>query len=143
MSNKAFYIIPYLTFGGNCEEAMKFYAKIFDGESVVINRYDNPAMKAPESYKDKILHARLLIDNEVILYASDVFPGKEVSGSSGDISLSIMIGDNVDRARRVFAQLAEGGKTGVPFDKQFWGDWHGNLVDRYGMKWNINFEEKK
>lgn len=143
MSNKAFYVIPYLTFGGNCEEAMNFYAKTFGGEVVVINRYDNPAMNAPESYRNKILHARLLIDNEIILYSSDTFPGKVVSGTSGDISISIMIGDKVERAQRVFDQLADGGKTGVPFGKQFWGDWHGNLEDKYGIKWNINFEEAK
>ncbi|MEJ7683516.1 MAG: hypothetical protein WKG06_37805 [Segetibacter sp.] len=38
--------------------------------------------------------------------------------------------------------LAQGGKVAFPFDKQFWGDWHGSLTDRYRFNWNINFEEK-
>lgn len=140
MSDTKFQLIPYLTFGGNCEEALGFYTDIFQGELLVVNRYDNPAMKVPEAYHDKILHARLIIDGKIILYASDTYPGKQVVGHSGDVSLAIVITDDLERAKRIFQQLSENGKTGVPFGKQFWGDWHGNLSDKYGVKWNVNFE---
>ena len=141
MSKRNFRLIPYLTFGGNCEEALLFYKDAIDGEIEIVNRYDNPAMNAPASYHNKILHARLLVGGEIVLYASDTFPGKPVNGHSGDISLSIVLTGDVEKAKGVYQALAEGGKAGMPFAKQFWGDWHGGLKDRYGFNWNVNLEE--
>lgn len=136
-------IIPYLMFGGNCEEALHFYQSIMGGEAVVQSRYDNPHMNVPDDWRSKVLHARLLLDGVIVLYASDTFSGHPVKQSSGDVSISIVLDDDLERTRRIYEGLAEGGKVGVPFAKQFWGDWHGNLTDRYGMRWNINFEEKR
>jgi PhnB protein len=127
---------------GNCEEALKFYQSIIGGELNVVNRYDNPAMNAPEEYKDKILHARLEFNGMIALYASDTFPGKSTKKNSGDVSLSLVLNDNLEKTKQIFNDLAQGGKIVFPFNKQFWGDWHGSLTDQYGFNWNINFEEK-
>jgi PhnB protein len=135
-------LIPYLMYAGNCEEALNFFKGILGGNLEVRSRYDNPAMNAPADYKDKILHARLEIGEGFVLYASDNFPGKPTHKSSGDVSLSLIFAE-LDKAKMAYERLAEGGKAGLPFAKQFWGDWHGNLVDRYGFNWNINFEEVK
>lgn len=136
-------IIPYLMFGGNCEEALQFYQGILGGEMVVQSRYDNPHMNVPDEWRTKVLHARLLFDGVIALYASDTFAGSPVKKSSGDVSISIVLSDDVNRAQRIFDGLVAGGQAGVPFAKQFWGDWHGNLTDRYGMRWNVNFEEAR
>lgn len=143
MANSPAKLIPYLMFDGNCEEALNFYKAIFGATLAVVNRYDNPAMKAPEHYKNKILHARLEINEYFALFASDTYPGKPVHKTSGDVSFSIIYKDDLEEAKKVFEKLAEGGNTGMPFAKQFWGDWHGNLTDKYGFNWNINFEEPK
>lgn len=138
MSNAEIKLIPYLNFQGDCEEALTAYKDIFDGKVDIINRYDNPAMNAPENYKDKILHARLYFGDNTI-YASDVFPGSSAK-EGGDIAMSLSFND-LERAKKVFDRLAEGGKIGVPFEKQFWGDWHGNLTDQFGIHWMVNYEE--
>ncbi|HTF31110.1 MAG TPA: VOC family protein [Flavitalea sp.] len=139
MATKSVKLIPYLTFDGNCEEALTFYKGIFGGEINVVNRYDNPAMNAPKEYWNKILHARLEF-NGAAIYASDTFPGKTTRKNSGDVSLSLILHD-LEKANQAFTSLAEGGRIHFPFGKQFWGDWHGSLTDRYGFNWNINFEE--
>jgi PhnB protein len=136
MSNTATALIPYLHFGGNCEEALHFYAQVLGGTVEITQRYDNPAMNAPEDYKQKVLHGRLHF-GDLHIYASDVFPGQGVAQSSGDAALSLAFTDP-DMGKQVFGLLAEGGKVGVPFEKQFWGEWHGNLVDRYGIRWMVN-----
>ena len=136
MATSTMELIPYLDFNGDCEEALNFYKEILDGRVEVASRYDNPAMKAPEDYKNKILHARLYFGN-LMIYASDVMPGKSGSQSAGRIALSLGLRDEV-LAKKIFDQLAAGAKIGVPFEKQFWGDWHGNLVDRFGIRWMIN-----
>jgi PhnB protein len=132
-------LIPYLNFQGDCEEALNTYKKIFNGKVDIVNRYDNPAMNAPDNYKNKILHARLFAD-EIVIYASDVMPGKEQkdkTASRASLSLDVV---NSDKAGQIFDLLAEGGKVNVPFAKQFWGGWHGNLVDRFGISWMVNCE---
>ena len=133
-------LIPYLMFEGNCEEALQFYKEAIGGNITVVNRYDNPAMNAPAHYQNKILHAQLQFSSGTI-YASDAFPGQSTQKSSGDVSLSLIFNDDLEKTRTVFNRLAEGGTVGIPFEKQFWGDWHGGLTDKYGFKWNINFEE--
>lgn len=40
--------------------------------------------------------------------------------------------------KNIFDQLAAEGKIGVAFEKQFWGQWHGNIVDKYGIRWMVN-----
>jgi PhnB protein len=130
-------LIPYLNFQGDCEEALNIYKDIFGGKIETIERYDNPAMKAPENYKTKILHA-VFKTGDIEFFASDAFPGKTLE-MSGRIGLSLAF-DNIDNAKKVFSRLSENGKVNVPFEKQFWGAWHGNLVDRFGIYWMVNCE---
>lgn len=141
MENKTIRVIPYLMFDGSCEEALQFYQEKIGGRVNIVNRYDNPAMQAPDDYKNKILHARLEFNGGAI-YASDSFPGQPTKKNSGDVSLSLILSADLEKTRAIFTGLAEGGQVHFPFEKQFWGDWHGSLTDRYGFNWNINFEEK-
>lgn len=136
MEPKVTRLIPYLNFEGNCEEALNYYKDILNGRIEIQSRYDNPAMKAPENYKDKVLHGRLYF-GDLVIYASDVFPGGTAQNGSGDVALSLDVAD-VATGKNVFDQLAADGKVHVPFEKQFWGSWHGNLTDKYGIRWMVN-----
>jgi len=51
--------------------------------------------------------------------------------------------DSVDEGQKLFDALAEGGEVGQPYQKQFWGDWHGNLTDKFGVNWMLNFSENQ
>jgi PhnB protein len=44
----------------------------------------------------------------------------------------------VAEARRVFEALAQGGNITMPFDKTFWAEGFGMLVDRFGTQWMVN-----
>lgn len=135
MSASNIILKPYLFFYGNCEEALNTYAKILGGKVEVVNRYDNPAMNAPKDYQNKILHAQLEFRGNS-LYACDSFPGQPPEKGS-NVSLTIELRDQ-DEAAKIFEQLAGGGTVHFPFEKQFWGSWHGSLTDRFGIKWNVN-----
>ncbi len=140
MNHQALKVIPYLTFEGNCEEALNFYQKNIGGTLTINSRYDAPEMKAPENYRDKVLHARLEFNGGAV-YASDIFPGQSTKKNSGDVSISLLFWEDLDAVKEIFNGLAAGGKVGVPFEKQFWGSWHGSLQDKYGISWNLNFEQ--
>ncbi len=138
MSSSIKSLMPYLTFDGNCEEALNTYSKILDGKVTIEGRYDNPAMKAPKEYHDKVMHASLKF-GELTILASDIYPGRQLNRGSSDTSLSLTA-SNPGEGKSIFDQLAENGKVHVPFEKQFWGAWHGNLTDKFGIKWMMNCE---
>lgn len=130
---------PYLQFQDNCEEAIQWYQSIFGGD-IKLNRYSEAPMDIPENHKDKILHAEFTFEGNTIL-ACDSFPGGQITNANG-ISLTVEIPDE-KQAEKIFGQLAKGGKITMPFEKQFWNAYFGQLEDRYGKLWMINspFEE--
>jgi PhnB protein len=136
MSNTEMELMPYLQFQGNCEEALNFYKDVLNGRIEIVSRYDNPAMNAPDDFKNKILHAAFYF-GKYQLFASDSMPKKAGETFNPNISLSLGLHDE-EPAKNIFDRLSEGGKIHVPFKKQFWGDWHGNFTDRFGIRWMVN-----
>lgn len=130
-------LIPYLSFNGNCEEALNFYSACFDGKIEFLQRYDKAPMEVSEEHKNKVLHA-LFRFGENSLMASDIFPGSTVSSGSS-ISLSINLKDE-NQSRKIFEKLSDGGNITMPMEKQFWGALFGQLTDKYGISWMINCE---
>jgi PhnB protein len=131
-------LIPYLTFPGNCEEALNRYQKIFNGTLSDVSRFgDNPNPQLPDDQKNKIMHARLAFGDNILMF-SDTMPGGTIDFGNG-ISLSIGLTDETE-ARSIFSQLAEGGNITMPLEKQFWGALFGMVKDRYGINWMINCE---
>jgi PhnB protein len=140
MANTDIDLVPYLQFQGDCEEALNFYKDILNGRIEIASRYDNPAMNAPEDFKNKILHARFYF-GKFMLFASDMMPKKISETVQNNISISLGLHDE-GLAKDIFDRLSTGGKINIPFKRQFWGDWHGNFSDRFGIRWMVNYSEK-
>ena len=76
----------YLSFDGNCAEAMRFYERVLGGRVEAMVRYADapadaamPALSIEES--ERIMYARLALDEQVLM-ASDAttshpYPGKQ------------------------------------------------------------------
>ena len=84
-------INAYLTFNGNCREAMNFYKNCFGGD-LSLQTVEGSPMEGqfPPEAKKQILHASLMHDGLVLL-------GSDVSGAGGvvkgnSISLSLNCG---------------------------------------------------
>ena len=129
-------INPYLTFGGNCEEAIKAYAEIFGGKIVAMMPFgESPAAaNTPAEWRNKILHARLDFGDNALM-ASDAPPGRFQKMQGVWVSLTI---DDPDEAERVFEALAEGGTIALPLGETFFATKFGMLTDRFGTPWMIN-----
>jgi PhnB protein len=131
---------PYLNFDGNAEEALNFYAAALNGKIVSIQRYADSPMPSDEDYKNKLIHARLEFDGNLIMI-SDVFKGQPVS-TKGNIQLSVEV-DSVAQLEQVFNSMAEGGKITMPLQDQFWGARFGMLEDKFGVTWMFNHQLDK
>src|SRR5215471_15422817 len=111
-------LITYLTFTGNCEEALNFYKDTLNGEIVHISYMGEGQMEVPESVKGKVMHARLKFgENE--LYMSDTFDPSALK-QGNNVSLSLQP-NNLDEAETVFNNLSNGGNIIMPLQDTFWG----------------------
>ena len=133
-------LITYVTFAGNCEEAINFYKEALGAEVVMINRMGEGPMEVPEHVKGKIMHARLKI-GENVLYMSDTFdPSAIVQGNN--ISLSLQP-ESVDQTENLFNKLSAGGTVKMPLQDTFWGARFGMFIDKFGIHWMLNCELKE
>lgn len=133
-------LVPYLNFDGNCAEAFRFYEQVFGGKLEAIQTHGESAIKdqVPPDWHDRILHARLVIGDQILM-ASDTQPGTYEGIKGMNVAVQI---DDVERAERIFNALAENGSVQMPFQDTFWGARFGMLVDRFGIPWMINCEQK-
>jgi PhnB protein len=132
-------IIPYLNFGGQCEEAFNFYAKCLGGQIEGIMKFgDSPmASQVPPDWGSKAIHARLNIKG-AILMGSDAPPDRYQKPQGLSVSISIK---DLAESEKAFQGLAEGGSVQMPFQKTFWSAGFGMLVDKFGIPWMVNCEQ--
>jgi PhnB protein len=131
--------IPYLAFDGNCADAMRFYAKVLGGKLYMLTFGESPmAEQTPKSARDRIMHARLALEENGSLYAGDSPPGMPYQGING-VSIALNYGD-VAQADRAFNELADGGKVTMPLGPTFWAKCFGMVTDKFGCPWIVNGE---
>jgi PhnB protein len=131
---------PYLTFGGNCEEALNFYKETLKGEIAMLSYFDSAQMEVPEAYKKKVMHSVLQLDKATVM-ASDSLPDHPLT-IGNNISLSLNF-EELDQMETAFKNLSAGGKVTMPLQDTFWGARFGMLTDQFGINWMFNCELKK
>jgi PhnB protein len=132
--------IPYLSFNGNCAEAMRFYERALGGTLEVLQRgADSPmAAQVPPEHADRIIHARLALPGGGVLYAGDCPPQMKHTGIHG-VALTLNY-DTVAQATSVFNALAEGGAVSMGLQPMYWAKIWGMLTDKFGTPWIVNGE---
>jgi len=136
-------INPYLNFAGTTEEAFNFYKSVFGGEFAFLQRFgDNPGTceGMVEGDKNLIMHVSLPIGKGNMLMGTDAPESmgfKLVEGSNIYICISP---DSEEEANKLFNGLAEGGKINQKLEKMFWGAIYGDLTDKFGIKWMVNYQ---
>ncbi len=133
-------LTPYLHFAGNAAEALDFYAAAFGGEVTMRSTYGDSPMPTDEDWKDKLMHARLVFGDNMIML-SDSFKG-QLPLKTGNVQLSLEISDAA-KIDTIFNAMAEGGTVTMPLQEQFWGAKFGMLLDKFGISWMFNHELKK
>lgn len=127
---------PYLTFNGQCEAALEYYAKGLGGRIDMMMKYGESPMASHVSpqWAEKILHATFSL-GEQTLGAADVPPDGYRKPQGFSVTLNI---DSPAEADRVFAMLAEKGTVEMPIQETFWALRFGMLTDQFGIPWMIN-----
>ncbi|HEY5745215.1 MAG TPA: glyoxalase/bleomycin resistance/extradiol dioxygenase family protein [Chryseolinea sp.] len=133
-------ISSYLTFSGNCFEAMTFYKECLGGELVLQTVGESPlAAFMPSHMKNFVLNSTLTNDT-LVLMGSDMVPE---TGLSRGNSISMMLHCNSEeQARAYYSRLATDGLPTHPLEDTFWGAVFGDLTDKFGNHWLLYFEKK-
>ena len=130
-------IISYLTFNGNCREAMTFYQLCLGGELFFQTIGESPmAKQLPEEIQDYILHSSLT-KGDLSLMASDMVSDQGlIRGNSVSLTLGCSSAAEIKAA---YESLAAGGKATHPLETTFWGALFGGLTDKFGNHWLLNY----
>jgi PhnB protein len=134
-------LTPYLTFNGNCEEALNFYSEVFDGEVKELKRFEGSPMENMAANPNQVMHARF-IANGVYFMASDGGHGESDGKAHVGISMSVDCDDD-GQITNLFSKLAEGGQVTMPLSDTFWGAKFGMLKDKYGVNWMFNYQREQ
>ncbi|MEO6845183.1 MAG: VOC family protein [Ginsengibacter sp.] len=134
---------PYLNFNGNTEEAFNFYKSVFGGEFSLIMRFKDTqeASKLPANEQEKIMHIALPLKNGTILMGTDALESMGQKLTTGNNFYICVSTGSKEEGNEIFDALSVGGKIGIPYEKQFWGAWHGQFTDKFGIQWMIDFDE--
>ena len=122
-----------LMFTGRAEEAVRFYASLFDDSSIdSLERYGPDAA----DMVGQVVHARFRINGQLVL-AMDSAP---VHAFTFTPSTSFFVTcDSEPEVDRLFAALSEGGNVLMGLDRYPFAKRYAWVNDRFGVSWQLVF----
>lgn len=129
---------PYLSFRSEAKDALDFYQSVLGGELDVSTFGENPmeGMPTPDEDKDLVMHGQLDTSGGLTIMASDTPSFMEYVAPSAGVTVALTGGpDDHDYIKGAFQKLSDGGTPGQPFELAPWGDYYGQLTDRFGISW--------
>jgi PhnB protein len=134
------YINTYLTFNGNCREAMNFYQECLGGELFFQTVGESPmADKMPSKMKESILHSTLT-SGDVRIQASDMGNDGLIKGNNVSLMLNC---SSENEIRITYEKLTSGGNATHPLEDTFWGSLFGGLTDKFEIRWILHFPKNQ
>jgi PhnB protein len=128
---------PYLNFNGQCREALTFYQECLDGDLEFQKIAESPmAAKMPSEKGPLILHGALSKDGSTLLMGSDMIGNSLQPGNSINLCLNCSSDQEINT---LFNRLSTGGQVKVPLHQGFWGATFGEVRDKFGMTWMLNY----
>ena len=121
----------YLNYGGNCEQAFRFYEQHLGGTVTMLMRHgEQPGpSQVPAEWNGKVLHAQMELGG-TSLQGADI-PGYQPMRSA---YLSLLV-DSIGDAERIYALLTEGGEIFMKMEETFFAHRFAMFRDRFGTSW--------
>lgn len=141
-------VSTYLIFDGNTEEAFTFYKSVFGTDFVggIVRMGDMPAEpdfpSIPEHLKNLVMNVQLPILGGHILMGNDAVSEFGQHFKPGNNFHVMLHADSRAAADALFAALSAGGAVHMPMADQFWGDYFGDCVDKFGVQWMVAYSER-
>ncbi|WP_370375396.1 VOC family protein [Isoptericola sp. b515] len=129
-------LTPYLSFRTEARDALEFYGAVLGGE-VEINTFDSiPGMIDDPAEGHLVMHGSVTTTGGLVLMASDTPSSTPYVAPNRGITVSLTGGpEDLAYVRGVVSGLSDGATDVMPFEMAPWGDYYGQLTDRYGIAW--------
>lgn len=128
----------YLTFNGNCRDAMEFYRSIFDLDFESMMTFADGPEGVGGSDPSRIMHASLRFESGILM-ASDT-PDDDPNFSAGNNFSLCLDTDGQTQTDELLAKLSDGGNVTLPAQKTFWGAYFAMCQDKFGINWMLMCE---
>lgn len=129
-------LATYIALPGTTAEAMEHWHDVFGGELNIL-RYGDASLQGMPFEPDPraVAHATLTLPAGVIT-GGDAMDSDNDYPVRGTAYSLLYTTDTPDEAREYIRRLVDGGGAmGMPFEKAPWGDWYGQVFDRFGVMW--------
>jgi PhnB protein len=125
----------FLNYGGNCEQAFRFYEKHLGGRiKMLMRRAEQPNQPVTWPGWEQSIQYAIMDIGQTELMASDVPPDHFQPMRSVYLSLTVA---SAAEAERIWALLSDGGQIFMPMAETFFATRFGQLRDRFGTSWMI------
>ena len=135
--------LPYLTFDGNCNEALSFYGEVFEAkvvEKALASEYNIETKNGEEM----ILNAILLLGENKILVGdkAEQYDGVGTKiESGGQISIWLEI-ETEDNLNNICKKLREKNcEFLVDLHETLWDSKYVKIKDNFGIIWELNYQK--
>lgn len=124
----------HINFDGRAKEALEYWARVFDGEVVLMPYGD--AAETPEQ-REQIVWGQVTAPSGIHLMAYDVQASLPYEPGVNSMYMSLQSPDR-DEIQRVWDALVDGSEVAVPIGPSAFSPHYGKLTDRYGVTWIIS-----
>lgn len=132
-------IRPYLTFNGECNEAIELYKYALKTDTLQIMRFrdlpPNEEFQIPENAMEHIVQCTMKFGDDFIRL-SDCGPGQPLNDPESE-RISLAIETSVEEVKHAFSVLAKDGRIGMPLAETFYSPCAGVVFDKFGVMWNF------
>jgi PhnB protein len=129
---------PYLSFRSEAKAALDFYQSVLGGELDVSTFGEAPmeGMPTPDEDKDLVMHGQLDTPGGLTIMASDTASFMEYVAPSAGVTVALTGGpEDHEYIKNAYEKLSDGATPGQPFELAPWGDYYGQLTDKFGISW--------
>jgi PhnB protein len=125
----------FLNFGGNCEQALRFYEQHLGGRiTMMMRRAEQPDQPVKWAGWEQSIQFATIDLGETQVMASDVPPESFQPMRSVYLSLTV---DSAAEAERTWKLLSDGAQIFMPLAETFFAVRFGQLRDKFGVSWMI------
>ncbi|MEM9075388.1 MAG: VOC family protein [Bacteroidota bacterium] len=124
-------LVPYLTFNGDCEQALNFYKEVFEGEIVYIKRFKDSPIEASSGDLEKVFDSEITFGAHTVKASDTVPPFEYNSGNNISLFIGLQLEEKVVKAK--VDKLSQGGTMLFPFANGF-----AMFLDKYNIQWMIH-----
>jgi predicted 3-demethylubiquinone-9 3-methyltransferase (glyoxalase superfamily) len=125
-------ITTFLMFGGQAEEAIRFYTSLFDNSHILsMNLYgaDEPGAEGT------VMHATFSLDGQLFMGIDSNIEHAFTFTPAISLHVSCETEAEIDR---LFQALSQDGQVLMPLDSYPFSEKYGWLSDRFGVSWQLS-----